>query len=99
MVGVSERLTVLPRDFESGVCWGAFGALDQFIKATNAEKRLQPALRICVPPNTTRYRLIAAFSQFVKARPDRGPDEFYPVARDALQAAFSCQTRVAPEKP
>ena len=88
----NERVTMLPRDFDSGVCWGVFGVLEQFVKTSDEAKRPpQPASGICVPENVARSRLIAAFSDFLKTHPERNQEEFYPVARDALKAAFPCQ--------
>jgi Rap1a immunity proteins len=88
----NERVTMLPRDFDSGLCWGAFGALEQFVKTSDEAKRPpQPASGICVPENVARSRLIAAFSDFLKTHPERNQEEFYPVARDALKVAFPCQ--------
>jgi DNA-binding transcriptional LysR family regulator len=83
---------MLPRDFDSGVCWGVFGALEQFVKTSDHAKRApQPASGICVPENVARSRLIAALRDFLKTHPERNQEEFYPVARDALKAAFPCQ--------
>ena len=88
----NERVTMLPRDFDSGVCWGAFGALEQFVKTSDEAKRPpQPVSGICVPENVARSRLIAAFSDLLKTHPERNKEEFYPVAGDALKAAFPCQ--------
>ena len=88
----NERVTMLPRDFDSGVCWGAFGALEQFVRTSDEAKRPPQAVSgICVPENVARSRLIAAFSDFLKTHPERNQEEFYPVARDALKAAFPCQ--------
>lgn len=88
----NERVMMLPRDFDSGLCWGAFGALEQSVKTSNDAKRPpQPASEICVPENVVRSRLIAAFRDFLKTHPERNQEEFYPVARDALKAAFPCQ--------
>ena len=88
----NERVTMLPRDFDSGACWGVFGVLEQFVKTSDEAKRpTQPASGICVPENVARSRLIAAFRDFLKTHPERNQEEFYPVARDALKAAFPCQ--------
>jgi hypothetical protein len=93
------RITVLPQDFDSGLCWGAFGVLEQFVKALNGTKvPSQLGSGICVPDNTARSRLINAFVEFVKAHPDRGQQEFYPAARDALTAAFPCRAGAIPSK-
>ena len=92
----NERVTMLPHDFDSGLCWGAFGALEQFVKISDQAKRaLQPASGICVPGNVARSRLIAAFRDFLKTHPERNQEQFYPVSRDALKAAFPCQARLA----
>ncbi len=84
-----ERLTILPNDFESGVCWGAFAILRQSIETLNAAQR-QSSSGACLRDDLPRARLIAAFTDFVKARPERSQEDFYPVARDALKAAFPC---------
>jgi hypothetical protein len=88
----NERVTMLPHDFDSGLCWGAFGVLEQFVKTSNEAKRLpQPPSGICVAESVGRSRLIVAFSDFLKTHPERNQEEYYPVARDALKAAFPCQ--------
>ncbi len=85
----NERLTILPRDFDSGVCWGAFGTLKQSLEALNAGQR-QVGSALSVPPDAPRLRLVAAFAEFMKSHPERDQEDFYPVARDALKAAFPC---------
>jgi hypothetical protein len=91
----NERVTMLTRDFDSGLCWGAFGALEQFVKISDHAKHPpQPASEICVPGNVTRSRLIAAFRDFLKTHPERNQEQFYPVSRDALKAVFPCQARL-----
>ena len=91
----NERVTMLPRDFDSGLCWGVFGALEQFVKTSDQAKRpLQPASGICVPESVARSRLIGAFRDFLKTHPERNQEQFYPVSKDALKAAFPCQARL-----
>jgi hypothetical protein len=87
---VNQRITVLPRDFDSGMCWGAFVTVEQSVKPAAATKT-QPAPGVCIPENTGRTRLIAAFIDFATSHPERAQEDFYLVARDALKAAFPCQ--------
>ncbi len=88
----NERVTMLPRDFDSGLCWGAFGTLEQFVKTPTSSKRsVQRISAICLPEDATRVRLIAVVAEFLKTHPERNQEQFYPVAFDALQAAFPCQ--------
>ena len=87
----NERVTMLAQDFDSGLCWGAFGVLEQSVKTYNKDKRPpQPLSGTCVPESVARSRLIAAFSDFLRAHPERGQEEFYRVAQDALKAAYPC---------
>ncbi len=96
----SDRVLMVPQDYNSGLCWGAFGALEQIVKTPTGSKWVpQAILGVCVPENTPRSRLIAAFTDFAKAHPERSQEDFYPVARDALKAAFACQAGTVKGKP
>ena len=90
----NERVTMLPRDFDSGLCWGAFATLEQHVKAQSESKR-QPGNGACVAKDAARASLIAAVNAFLKAHPERGQEEFYRVALDALKASFPCQPAIS----
>lgn len=78
---------VLPPGFESGMCWGAFSALQRLIvKAYDG----QPIFRVCAPPKSTRIQL---FVEYARRNPQRLHEDFFDVAVDALRAAFPCQAR------
>ncbi len=92
----NDRVTLLPQSFDAGLCWGAFGVLEQLTKLSGTTKRATttPAA-ICIPEDTPRFRLIAAFTEFMKRHPNRNEENFYPVARESLRSAFPCQAEPA----
>jgi uncharacterized protein (DUF849 family) len=57
---MSDGKISLPRDFDSGVCWGAFATLD-FMLTTVDSQTNKPMFQVCVPLNRTRPQLIAVF--------------------------------------
>lgn len=78
----------LPRDFESGVCWGAFAAIQAVI--VRARPGEQPFLLVCAPPKSTRLQLIAVFVRYSEDHPNRLHEDFMDVALDSLRQAFPC---------
>ena len=79
------------QNFDSGVCWGAFSALQRLITQTYANGQL--LLSVCAPPTSRRHQLIAVFVEYGTRNPQRLQENFFDVAIDSLQAAFPCQTR------
>jgi hypothetical protein len=76
-------------DFETGMCWGAFAALQKVTNIALAPGK-QPALGVCGPKDSTRTQDIAIFIDFVRRNPQRLHEDFVLVAYDALRAAFPC---------
>jgi hypothetical protein len=87
---VSEGLVNLPRDFESGRCWGAFGVF-QRAAAQTIEPDDQPVLRVCAPPNSTRTQYIVIFVNYAKQHSESLNEDFFTVAWRALRKAFPCR--------
>jgi len=80
------------QDFPSGVCWGAFGAVQRVIVQTVAPDAM-PVFRVCAPAKSTRAQLITVFVEYARRNPQRLHEEFFDVAIVALRDSFPCQPR------
>ena len=90
---ITDGGIVMPKDFDSGLCWGAFGVLQTVISIVHVneeDKTYSRVLGVCVPSDATRSQLIAIFVEFAKRNPQRYHEDFYFVTKDALKAAFPC---------
>ena len=89
---VSATGVALPTDFDSGLCWGAFAALQKAINivASASPRPNVPFLGICAPETSTRTQLILIFEEFSRRHPERLNADFFFVALDALREAFPC---------
>ncbi len=89
---ITEGQVSIPQDFESGRCWGAFGALQRATVQVIAPDR-QPVLRVCAPSATTRTQHIVIFVNYAKRNPGSLNEDFFAVAWRALRETFPCSTR------
>ena len=80
----------LPRDFETGECWGAFTVLQKMTAITMLPSST-PLLKVCAPKESTRTQYIAIFQEYVRKKPNRLSDDFTLVAWSALRVAFPCK--------
>jgi hypothetical protein len=79
-------------NFETGLCWGAFGALQRLSRL--ADSNMKPLLPIgCAPENSTRTQLIAIFVDYVRKNPQRLNEDFPIVAMAAISTAFPCRSQ------
>ena len=88
---VTDGGTSIPQNFDSGMCWGAFGVLQTVIGIVHVDERdktYSRVLGVCVPSGVTRTQLIAIFVDYAKRNPQRYHEEFFFVVKDALKAAF-----------
>ncbi len=92
----NARLTMLPQDFDSGFCWGAFAAIEQGSMPSGPPQTQGPG--ICIPENTPRVRLVSTFTEYLMNHPERKGEEFYDVIRDAFRIAFACSAAAPPIK-
>ena len=85
---VSNGSVDLPRDFESGTCWGAFGMLQKvlFLLEPNGQR----TLHACVPSDATRTELIAIFVKFAEEHPEDYSKGFELVAVDSILKVYPC---------
>ena len=81
-------ISINPRTFESGQCWGAFGALQ--LATHYVDENRQHILHICPPPESTLTQLTHIFARYAEAHPEGLHEDFLSVALDALKAAFPC---------
>ena len=96
---VQDGQVMVPQDFESGRCWGAFGVLLNLTRLIKIDetKRLQDdtkrILGVCSSKENTRTQAIAIFVEYARRNPSLFHEEFWIVALDALKAAFPCPSK------
>jgi len=83
---------LMPTDFESGKCWGAFATYQSMISLTTLDGKTR-VLGVCAPANSTRTQIIAIFVEYARRNPRRLNEDFILVALDALRDAFLCTSR------
>jgi hypothetical protein len=88
---VGDRVD-MPKDFSSGMCWGAFSAVQSAILLKFSDET-DPMLRVCAPANSTRTQLIAIFMAYIRTYPDKLHEDFMGMAIFALRAAFPCSQK------
>ena len=76
-------------DFKTGMCWGAFLAIQGAIVQGDQEN--QPLLHVCAPAESTTHQLVAIFVNYAERSPQRFHEDFFPVAIDALWQSFPCK--------
>jgi Ssp1 endopeptidase immunity protein Rap1a len=90
---VSNGQVTLPKDFESGRCWGAFGTFQDLARTSMPRPpalREEPVFGFCAPSSSTRTQYIAIFVEYARRNPKRLNEDFFDVALDALVDAFPC---------
>ena len=87
---IGDGKVYLDSTWETGRCWGFFGALQQ---ATGLWERGAEAaiLSICAPPESSLVQMVLIFRRYVEVNPSVGHKEAFFVAMDALRAAFPCE--------
>lgn len=93
---VRDQQVTLPGDFESGRCWGAFGAIQAAIVRVFRPAVL-PAFSVCAPATSTRTQIIRIFLEYAKRNPKTLNEDYFEVALTALQEAFPCR-QTAPKR-
>lgn len=87
---VAEGKVMVPKDFASRVCWGAFAAIQAGITGVDPSAGL--VLGVCAPPESTRTQLIAVFVRYADAHPERLHFDFFWTAVGALRDVFPCKS-------
>ena len=87
---VDKDKVLMPPDFESGKCWGAFATIQSTVVLSNGKTRIHG---VCAPPNGTRTQLIAIFAEYATRNPRLLNEDFILVAIEALRDAFPCAPR------
>jgi len=85
---LGDKTIKLPQDFDTGLCWGAFAALQYAINIYTQEMMFG----VCAPEKSTRSQLIAIFVEYAKKHPERYHEDSFLVAINALHDVFPCQT-------
>ncbi len=86
---MSGGQVLMPTDFETGMCWGAFGAVQHFFNFRFVGEE-NPALNNCLPEDSTRLQLIKIFYKFGLEHPERLHEKWGFVAFSALYENFKC---------
>ena len=78
---VSEDRVNLSQTFSTGLCWGAFAALQKATRVVDTSRRPQVAFfGVCAPDESTRTQLISVFVEYVRVHPERLHEDFFFVA-------------------
>jgi hypothetical protein len=73
--------------FQTGFCWGAFGAIEQMATIYNDNGMM---IGICAPADTGRRQLIMVFNKYVVDHLESANLPFAVIAQRALVQAFPC---------
>jgi hypothetical protein len=84
---------ILPQDFETGRCWGAFATLYRLSKLF-PQGSAEAFVPICSPLEATTTQYVAIFVQYARANPRRLHEEFLPFAIESLAKAFPCSAKI-----
>jgi Rap1a immunity proteins len=76
-------------NYDTGLCWGAFGVLHQTIEILDVSTH-RPAFFVCGPTNSTRTQLVTIFVEYLKRNPQMLSEDFTAVALRSLRVAFPC---------
>ena len=86
---VADGKINLPTDFESGNCWGAFGAIQDLFSAINATTK-KPMFGVCMPESITRTQIIAIFVRYTEKHPEKYNERVVWVTEAAIREVFPC---------
>jgi hypothetical protein len=87
---MSDKGILLRKDFETGLCWGAFASLQQVGRWYDSAG---PVMGVCVPAESTRSELIAVFVNYVQNHPEHRHDDFVDVAISAFHGVYPCKPK------
>jgi Rap1a immunity proteins len=81
---------LFPEDFTSGLCWGAFAAIQELapVRWPNGQMMYGNA---CLPPGSGRDELIRVFLKYMNDHPEQGHQSFAGVILPALIQAYPCK--------
>jgi hypothetical protein len=77
--------------YQSGVCWGTFGAIQKVISHIDETRR--PIYGVCAPSAGTLSQLVAVFVSYAERNPQRLHEDGFDIALESLQVAFPCKSR------
>ena len=89
-VDVSGEDIRFQQTYETGVCWGTFGAIQKVIFTATTRR---PLYGVCAPPNSTLSQLVAIFVSYAEKNPQHLHEDGFDIALESLQVAFSCKGR------
>ena len=77
--------------YQTGICWGTFGAIQKVIVHVDVTRR--PFYGVCAPPNSTLSQLVAIFVSYAEKNPQRLHEDGFDIALESLRVAFPCKSR------
>jgi len=88
---IDDDHIALTLTFDTGVCWGAFSALQMAFNAVDTAHSNTPVFYVCsAGKGSSRSQWIKIFLAYTKRHPERLNEDFFYVARDALKEVFPC---------
>ena len=78
---------LFPTNFNTGFCWGAFGAMQDISRIVIDRGRL---LLVCAPADSSRLQFIRVFYKYVSDHPEPANQPFGVIAQWSLAEAFPC---------
>ena len=79
-----------PTNYETGICWGAFGVIQKVIVQADDTG---PIHGVCAPSNSKLTQLISIYVAYAEKNPQRLHADFFHVALESLGNAFPCVGR------
>lgn len=80
---------MLDQDFETGLCWGTMGTIQQVIGVVY-EGTDQPMFKVCAPEHSKLSQIISVFVKFAQDNPQRLHENYFFFTLEALRTAFPC---------
>jgi hypothetical protein len=81
----TDESFMMPSDQDSGICWGAFAAIQSIVNANRDDTS------VCAPANTSRLTIIQWFASYVSAHPEVYNQEFLSIALAAELDRRQCR--------
>ncbi len=93
---INGQILVMPQDFGTGICWGAFASIGSVIYVKNNPTEDSPVFGICAPKRITRTQIIKIFLEYARRNPNWLNEDYVHVAILAIREAFPCGKPVRP---
>lgn len=88
--GISGEYAKFPQNFDTGICWGVFSAIQQTSRYMKDGRTL---MGVCAPPTSRTSQLVAIFVRYAESRPQQHHEDGIDLAYESLSNAFPCPSR------